>query len=254
MFDFFKKLNWTTILSFAVAIEMQIGNGSMSLAHMFPDVWIPIIQAWSGNLATIGAVWMGSVSFGTKRVPRDSIAIEGNTALAFNPGPLSDNRLATGAVITSLAKDAKVVGALLLAIMLASMMPFDAFAQGGKVSVTMTKDKAPTKDPLSVLKTIAINDAQAALDDATANQDQTAIDCWTALLLAITNAQNPLPTKLGAFLALQKARDAVRGVDMFKAGVGPLADLKNKCAAVIVDTNTFLVRLGVLSGGAAFGF
>jgi hypothetical protein len=133
-----------------------------------------------------------------------------------------------------------------------------AMAQGAKVSATMTKSTTPsapaTRDPMSVLKTFVVSDIQAALDDATANSDQPAIDCWTAMLPAVQNAQNPLPTKLGAFLALQKARDAVRGVDMFKAGVGPLADLKNKCAAIVVDTNTFLLRIGVLSGGAAFGF
>lgn len=107
---------------------------------------------------------------------------------------------------------------------------------------------------MSLLRQFVANDVQAALDDATANNDDAAVQCWTAMLPAIQNAQNPLPTKLGAFLALQKGRDAVRGVDMFKAGVGPLADLKNKCAAIVVDLNTFMVRLGVLSGGAAFGF
>jgi hypothetical protein len=129
-----------------------------------------------------------------------------------------------------------------------------AFAQGNKAPVAKAQTTTVAKDPQSLLRQFVINDVQAALDDATANNDDAAVQCWSAMLPAIQNAQNPLPTKLGAFLALQKGRDAVRGIDMFKAGVGPLADLKNKCAAVVVDLNTFMVRLGVLSGGAAFGF
>ena len=143
---------------------------------------------------------------------------------------------------------------------LGALLAFPAHAQQKtavpvSAKVTMTRTAAPvTADPLGVLKTFVLSDIQSALDDATANSDDTAVQCWGALLPAVQNAKNPLPDKLGAFLALQKARDAVRNVDSFKAGIGPLADLKNKCAAIIVDTNTFLIRLGVLSGGAALGF
>lgn len=141
-------------------------------------------------------------------------------------------------------------------LLIGALLTMPALAQPATAPVPKTKPAAaaPTRDPQSVLKAFVIGDIQAALDDATANNDQTAMDCWNAMLPAVQNAQSPLPAKLGAFLALQKARDAVRGVDMFKAGVGPLADLKNKCASVVIDMNTFLVRVGVLSGGAAFGF
>jgi len=152
-------------------------------------------------------------------------------------------------------KDLNLIAIKLMLIALPTIVLINpAFAQGNKVPVAKIQTTTVAKDPQSLLRQFVINDVQAALDDATANNDDAAVQCWSAMLPAIQNAQNPLPTKLGAFLALQKGRDAVRGIDMFKAGVGPLADLKNKCAAVVVDLNTFMVRLGVLSGGAAFGF
>ncbi len=142
---------------------------------------------------------------------------------------------------------------LKLIVLTTILLTTSAIAQQPKPTIK-SATVTMTKDPASVFKTFVVNDIQAALDDATANNDTAAIDCWAAMLPAVQKAQSPLPTKLGAFLALQKARDAVRGVDMFKAGVGPLADLKNKCAAIVMDMNTFLLRVGVLSGGAAFGF
>lgn len=227
MKDFFEKLNWITILAVAVAVEMQIGSGSMSITHMFPAAWVPGIQEAMGDLGTIGALILAYGSHG-REIPDMQIP--------------------------KVPPVAKIGAAILLAIMIGSLWPDPASAQGPVKTPAKTATAPVTRDPQSVLKTFVVNDIQAALDDATANNDQAAIDCWTAMLPAIQSAQNPLPTKLGAFLALQKARDAVRGIDMFKAGVGPLADLKNKCAAIIVDTNTFLIRLGVLGGGAAFGF
>jgi hypothetical protein len=150
-------------------------------------------------------------------------------------------------------KDANLIILKLALLILPTIVLINpAFAQG-KIKAPVAKVQT-TNDPKALLRQFVINDVQAALDDATANNDDAAVQCWGAMLPAIQNAQNPLPTKLGAFLALQKGRDAVRGIDMFKAGVGPLADLKNKCAAVVVDLNTFMIRLGVLSGGAAFGF
>jgi hypothetical protein len=153
-------------------------------------------------------------------------------------------------------KDLNLIAIKLMLIALPTIILINpAFAQGAKAPVAKVQTKVQTtNDPKALLRQFVINDVQAALDDATANNDDAAVQCWSAMLPAIQNAQNPLPTKLGAFLALQKGRDAVRGIDMFKVGVGPLADLKNKCAAVVVDLNTFMIRLGVLSGGAAFGF
>ena len=64
MKDFFEKLNWITILAVAVAVEMQIGSGSMSITHMFPAAWVPGIQEAMGDLGTIGALILAYGSHG----------------------------------------------------------------------------------------------------------------------------------------------------------------------------------------------
>lgn len=61
-----KNMNWVVWLGILVAIETQIGNGSMSLANMVPDTWIPFVKAWSANLGSIGALIMSAGAFGQR--------------------------------------------------------------------------------------------------------------------------------------------------------------------------------------------
>jgi len=51
---------------------------------------------------------------------------------------------------------------------------------------------AATADPFSPLKNFAIADLQAALDDATANNDTDAATCYGALIPMVQAAQSPL--------------------------------------------------------------
>ncbi|SIO38672.1 hypothetical protein SAMN05443247_04705 [Bradyrhizobium erythrophlei] len=70
--NFLERLNWISILGVVVAVEMQIGNGTMSIAHMFPAAWIPGIQEAMGDLGSIGALIMSAGALG--RVPGVSVA------------------------------------------------------------------------------------------------------------------------------------------------------------------------------------
>jgi hypothetical protein len=72
MTKFIEGLNWVTVLSIAVAIVSQIGNGSMSLAHQLPAAWLPGVQEACGNLGSIGALIVSAGAFG--RVPASSVA------------------------------------------------------------------------------------------------------------------------------------------------------------------------------------
>ena len=112
--------------------------------------------------------------------------------------------------------------------------------------------RAAGPDPIAVLKQFSVDDLQAASDDAKANNDPSAQACWDALKVAVQTAQSPTPPKLGVFLALQKGRDAIRLADQTRAGIGPFAAAKTACADIIVDFNTFLLRLGVTGAGAVF--
>lgn len=71
--DFLKGFNWVVVLGIVVAIETQIGNGSMSLTNMVPDSWIPFVKAWAANLGSIGALIMSAGSFGPR--PQGQVTI-----------------------------------------------------------------------------------------------------------------------------------------------------------------------------------
>lgn len=57
--DLWNKLDVIAVLGFLIAIETQITNGSMSLAHTIPEAWIPIVKEWAANLASIGGLLVG---------------------------------------------------------------------------------------------------------------------------------------------------------------------------------------------------
>jgi hypothetical protein len=56
MTKFLASFNWVVWLGILVAIETQLGNGTMSLANMVPDAWIPFVKAWAANLGSVGAL------------------------------------------------------------------------------------------------------------------------------------------------------------------------------------------------------
>lgn len=180
-------------------------------------------------------LWSLYVNVGKKLVPSDSIAVPSHAVDTPDQA-----KAKAGDIVTIGGQATRVVGAILIALCLSCFALVEA--------------KAASLDPLAALKNFAIEDIQTALDDATANNDTAGAQCWSALLPIVQSQQALTLKKMGVFTALQKARDAVRSVDMLRAGLGPIGDLKNKCAAVIVDTNTFLLRLGVVGGGAVLGF
>mgnify|MGYP003395621566 CR=1 FL=1 len=62
-------------------------------------------------------------------------------------------------------------------------------------------------DPLQALGKFAQADLQAALADATAHQDQVAINCYTTLLAVLGSVPSQPPQVKGAVSAFQFGRD-----------------------------------------------
>ncbi len=265
----FEKLNWTVILSVVVAIEMQIGNGSMSLSHMFPEGWIPYIKAWSANLGSIGATWVAVRAYGTKIVPHDSIAIDGQTPLIFDDKN-KDGKIGAGTTITQLASTAKVVGVLIIAIILSSLVFDHAFAQariktpqqiGDDIravvapkpeAVQTTVDSAFSRFNADVQKLTrevidkAIVDVQAALDDAGKHNDEISKPCWQSNLDLLkglpTQWENP-PASIGIALGIQIQRDLLNSITGTDA-----KSLKVACAALWGDQLKIVTNVGALIG------
>jgi hypothetical protein len=102
------------------------------------------------------------------------------------------------------------------------------------------------ENPLLLLQNFTEADLQAALADATANNDTAAVNCYNALLGMIkTGVANPLPAGPGLFQALQKARDAKALIANLNSPTGPLANLNNACAPLVLDAQNTLLGLGV---------
>lgn len=138
---------------------------------------------------------------------------------------------------------------MMLALLIATtaMTPPVAMAASGKKQVTKAQ---ATANPLVVLQTFTETDLQAALTDATANNDTAAVNCYTALLPIVqSGVANPLPTGLGGFQLLQKARDAKTLLSNLQSPNGPLAKLNIACAPLIIDAQNTMIQLGIVGGG-----
>jgi hypothetical protein len=107
-------------------------------------------------------------------------------------------------------------------------------------------------NPVVVLQQFTVDDLQAALTDALAQTppDTIASDCYAALIPIVqTGVGNPLPTGLGGFQLLQKARDLKSAAANLQSANGPLAGLNKACAPLVMDVNLTLIQLGIVGGG-----
>jgi len=128
-----------------------------------------------------------------------------------------------------------------------------AFAQLPKPKPAIAKPTiAQTQaNPLLLIQQFSAADLNAAIADANAQTppDTVAAGCYQAILAVVNSpASNPLPTGVGVFQALQKARDAKALVANLQSPTGPLATINNACAAVVLDAQNTLITLGVSVG------
>ena len=116
----------------------------------------------------------------------------------------------------------------------------------GKLTATQVQT-----NPLALLQQFTASDLTAALADAQAQTppDTTSAQCYTALLALVNSPlTNPLPSQLGIFLALQKARDAQAFLSNLQSPNGPLSSLNIACAPLVLNVNATLLALGVTTG------
>ena len=130
-----------------------------------------------------------------------------------------------------------------------------------KTAAPATPAAAPTakittaqaqQNPLLVLQQFSAADLQNALNDANAQTppDTVSAACWSALLTLVNNPiNNPLPTKPGAFLLFQKARDLQGLLANLQSPSGPLAPVNTACAPLILSAQNTLIQLGIIGGG-----
>lgn len=131
---FLDGINWGVALGIVVAVETQIGNGSMSIAKTFPADWIPAIKEQMANLGTIGALIAAALAYG--KVP--SASTVGKVGMAFLVGalallsvePARAGDIAQPALTTKAAPAPQAYGT--------SGSYFGVFTEGGGGSVSAT--------------------------------------------------------------------------------------------------------------------
>lgn len=108
------------------------------------------------------------------------------------------------------------------------------------------------ENPLLLLETFTEGDLTQAIADANAQNppDVAASTCYNALLKTLQTLAVPtLPTgQVGAFTALQKARDAKAFALNLLSPNGPMSELNTACAPLVIDAQNTLLMLGVTAG------
>lgn len=216
-----------------VKVGLAVMTALATKLHLDPSL-NSIYPALAADLADVIILGYGIYNArGMKKVPVDAhVTVAGLTVSA--PG---DTKAATMAPVDIAGK----LGTGLIGFfVLLSLYGGDAQAQtktklfGGTVT-----SGNPLTGALDKLKAFTVSDLTAALDDARANNDPSAA-CWEALIPVVESQQNPLPSQLGAAVALQKARDLQRKI---KAGI-PDA-INSACAPILWDAQQVLLKFGV---------
>jgi sorbitol-specific phosphotransferase system component IIBC len=257
---FFEGVNWIVVLGIIVAVEQQIGNGSMSIAHTFPAAWIPAIQEQMGNFGSIGALIMSVGAFG--RVPSGSLStmppvVKSAIVLAVllvGTLALSGHASAQGAVLKPLKP-----------LLQKSATPLPAGPNISSLSPSATVSPAKPADPLSkfiadveaVKKEIAdaaIADLQAADADAaaltnpadpTSFRDPISHACYPAAVKFLQSLPSATPTvgEIVVAQVFQKKRDFVAQIQ-----AGLPVYLKLGCSPLLGDEAAVFAKLMGLVG------
>lgn len=111
------------------------------------------------------------------------------------------------------------------------------------------------ENPLLLLESFTESDLTAAIADANAQNppDLAASTCYNAILKTLQTLAPPTAStgQIGAFQALQKARDAKAFALNLLSPTGPMAALNIACAPLVIDAQNTLLMMGVTVGAIA---
>ena len=128
-------------------------------------------------------------------------------------------------------------------------------AAAATTSTTTAAAPAASFNPLAQLQAITVTDLQAAIADATANNDQRHLPCWNAILPIVQNnaliASLPvhLPTAVGVAELAQTYFDASKGIGNLQTNLQTTLDpVVTACALTMAD-----LQMGVLQFAGLIG-
>lgn len=244
IWKFIDNLNWVVILGIVVAIETQISNGTMSIAHSFPEAAIPAIKEWSGNLAGVGALIMSAGAFGQR--PQGQFTVTPAIKAVLMAG------LTLGCVL-ALTGDARAQTKLKLPVDPLGLNGGNIAAPGPSIFSKPATGSAIT-DLQSALNAKLLPDLQYALKLAQAANNTVTSDCFQAWIDIITSQQNavknadgtdlamPDPHLITDFEKLVELRNALQPESKFNVKCSPVASMLKRDLASFMGI--------VISGGA----
>jgi hypothetical protein len=250
-----------------VAIAYCAGKGWLSSADgSFLTTLLPPIGMIAGPW-----IWSIYSNLNMKLVPHDSVAIATESLdREGSPVPVK------GDLITIRNDAAKVVGALLLAVLLSQFFVSAGYAQARlpaprALTGNLQKDFGIPATPAasstglsaldsslksfgdgvqSVEKSIvdkAIADLNAAITDATNHNDNISLPCWKANLALLQSLPSQWPEPptlpLGISLSIQLQRDLLNSITG-----NDVTSLKVACAALLGDQLKIVANVGALLG------
>ena len=258
MMKVFEGLNWVAVLGIVIAVETQISNGTMSIAHSFPIEWQPIIKEWMGNLASVGGLMVAAGAFGPRPQGQFTItpAVKSAIALAFTVGLL----MSFGGDAHAQTRKLQVTGNI-AADTKANFNATNQTATSPADLLQSLMDKVSKIAPqiiTNVVNAIKEADADAATltnpADPTSFRDPISHACYPAqiqFLQSLPQVQaisSPAPYNL--IVLFQRKRDLVAQIKL-----GLPSYLKVGCAAMLQDEKTIFIQtvglIGVTVGAGA---
>ena len=157
--------------------------------------------------------------------------------------------IAVAGLIAILVPETKTTVKSLVPLLMATVM----LAACAAPQPAAKTEAAPT-DPLAAVAQFTVADLQAADAIAQANNDALGHACYPALVQLIQSLPqaSPSTTVAGAFSVFETAR--VTRIKVESAAGASLPDyLKLGCAPLLMDEQTFLLRLAAIGAGSAIG-
>lgn len=217
---------WVFYLGILVTIETAIGQGTVKLTNLMPDMWVPMITGWCTLLAFVGNVVMTALAgYSSKQA---GPLVKPIIILAVVLGSFAfqnEARAQTPRLTGNIPRDIAALTSPKPAANTAATAPLS----GINFNTIGQKLQALAKDVIDK----GIADLSAASTDAQNHNDLIAKPCWdaqSAFLKQLPAEWQTPPTEIGPALAIQISRDLINSITG-----NDQSSLKVACAALIGD-------------------
>lgn len=249
--DFLKGFNWVVVLGILVAIETQIGNGTMSLANMVPETWIPYVKAWAANLGSVGALIMSAGAFGPRPQGQFTVTPAAKSAIILAV-LLGGSLMVSGEARAQAVRKPQLTGDVA-----ADARVNLGLDKPARLTGNLEQDAKAVWDKIVKASNADLEYASKMAESAGTNGSKVRKQCWDAIIAANKQANgmnvldasgNPLPKPDPQFFT--SVESLAETID----NLSPQGPLFTSCAgaAQLAKTNVLTLINAVVTGAAGF--